>query len=70
MSPYWVGQRRSGIYSSKDRFLTQVIYWVSSNKRPISDDWHTLGVEWQASSADSANDGTAVLRFDGVPQGD
>jgi RHS repeat-associated protein len=33
---------------------------------PISDDWHTLGVEWQASSADGANDGTATLWIDGV----
>jgi RHS repeat-associated protein len=33
---------------------------------PLSEDWHTLGVEWQASSAAGANDGTATLWIDGV----
>jgi RHS repeat-associated protein len=33
---------------------------------PISDDWHRLGITWQAASADGANDGTATLWIDGV----
>jgi hypothetical protein len=55
----------NGQYKLRTRVMKDNYAYINSSKYVISDDWHVVEVEWQASSAPGANDGFINFWIDG-----
>ena len=58
----------NGVYQVRALTLSDTGTWRISNYYPISDGPHYLELDWQAASANGANDGYLTLYIDGVQQ--
>jgi hypothetical protein len=58
--------RESGAYKLRVRIMNDAYIYTIGNKFTISNGWHPIEIEWQASSASGANNGFLTLWIDGV----
>jgi len=58
--------RESGAYKLRAKILNDAYTYLNTSKFTISNGWHVIEIEWQASSAPGANNGFLTLWIDGT----
>jgi hypothetical protein len=58
--------RESGAYKLRVRIMNDAYVYTLGSKFTISNAWHAIEIDWQASSAPGANNGFLTLWVDGV----
>lgn len=56
----------NGVYQLRPRVKNDAYAFVNGAKQTITNDWHILEIEWQTSSAPTANDGFLSFWIDGT----